>query len=151
MAEEANETQEETSGGGMGKKLMLAGIGVGLLGAGVFAGMTFLGGEAPAEGEEVAEEGRGRIGNGLRAGGRERHADPVGDEQGHLRQERLHRRALAEVDPEAAAPEEVGVVGPLQGGKDLFGQLGHASGSQRSRAAQRGSSIWHWAARMMER
>jgi len=56
MAEEANETPEETSGGGMGKKLMLAGIGVALLGAGLFAGMTFLGDEAPAEGEEVAEE-----------------------------------------------------------------------------------------------
>ncbi len=56
MAEEANETQEAPESGGIGKKLMLAGIGLALLGAGVFAGMTFLGGEAPAEGEEVAEE-----------------------------------------------------------------------------------------------
>jgi len=56
MAEEANETQEAASGGGMMKKLMLVGVGLALLGAGVFAGMTFLGGETPAEGEVVAEE-----------------------------------------------------------------------------------------------
>ena len=54
MAEEANETQEVASGGMM-KKLVLVGVGVLLLGVGVFAGMTFLGGEPPAEGEETAE------------------------------------------------------------------------------------------------
>jgi len=55
MAEEANETQEAPSGGMM-KKLMLVGAGLALLGAGVFAGMTFLGGDEPAETEEVAED-----------------------------------------------------------------------------------------------
>ena len=57
MADEANETQEAPeAGGGMMKKLILVGVGLALLGAGVFAGMTFLGEDAPAEGEEVAEE-----------------------------------------------------------------------------------------------
>lgn len=56
MADEANETQEAASGGGMMKTLILAGVGVLLLGVGVFAGMTLLGGEQPAEDEAVAEE-----------------------------------------------------------------------------------------------
>jgi len=58
MADEANETEEAAeSGGGMMKKLMMVGIGLALLGAGVFAGMTFLGGdEAPADGEVAAAE-----------------------------------------------------------------------------------------------
>lgn len=62
MAEEANETGNaegaaNAKGGGMMKMLI---IGVGaliLLSAGVFAGMTFLGGDEPADGEEVVEEG----------------------------------------------------------------------------------------------
>ncbi len=56
MADEANETQEAASGGGMMKKLVLVGAGALLLGVGVFAGMTFLGGEPPAEAEAAAEE-----------------------------------------------------------------------------------------------
>ena len=56
MAEEANETQEAAAGGGMMKKLMFVGIGLALLGAGLFAGMTFLGGESPADGDAVEEE-----------------------------------------------------------------------------------------------
>ena len=52
MAEEETHT-EETSGGGM-KKLMLAGIGVVLLGIGAIAALTFMKDE-PAEGEEQAE------------------------------------------------------------------------------------------------
>ncbi|MGB5257950.1 MAG: flagellar basal body-associated FliL family protein, partial [Woeseiaceae bacterium] len=55
MAEEEKDTGSAAeSGGGMMKKLMLAGIGVALLGAGVFGGMTFFGGEAPAEDVEAA-------------------------------------------------------------------------------------------------
>ena len=53
MSEE--ETQAENASGGGMKKLMLAGIGVVLLGVGAFAGLTFLKDE-PAEGEEQAEE-----------------------------------------------------------------------------------------------
>ncbi len=56
MADEANETQEAASGGGMMKKLVLVGVGALLLGVGVFAGMTFLGDKAPPEDEAVAEE-----------------------------------------------------------------------------------------------
>ena len=57
MAEEDKDTEAAAeSGGGLMKKLMLAGIGVALLGAGVFGGMTFFGGDAPAEGAEAAEE-----------------------------------------------------------------------------------------------
>jgi len=58
MAEEAHETEsaEAPAGGGMMKKLMMIGGALALVGGGVFAGMTFLGGDAPAEGEEVAEE-----------------------------------------------------------------------------------------------
>ena len=58
MADEANEAQDAPEGGGMMKKLMLVGVGVALLGAGVFAGMTFLGDKAPAEDEAVAEEAK---------------------------------------------------------------------------------------------
>lgn len=57
MAEEDNDTEVATeSGGGMMKKLVFVGIGLALVGAGVVAGMTFLGGDAPAEDEEVVEE-----------------------------------------------------------------------------------------------
>jgi len=57
MAEEDNDTEAAAeSGGGLMKKLMLAGAGLALLGAGVFGGMTFFGGDAPAEDAEVAEE-----------------------------------------------------------------------------------------------
>ena len=56
MADEASEQEvEEAQGGGMMKKLMLGVAGLVLLGAGVFAGMTFLGDEEAAE-TEVAEE-----------------------------------------------------------------------------------------------
>ncbi len=56
MADEANETEVAAeSGGGMMKKLMLGGIALLLVGAGVFAGMTFLGDEEPAEDEAAAE------------------------------------------------------------------------------------------------
>jgi len=56
MAEEDKDAQAAEAGGGMMKKLMFAGIGLGLLGAGVFGGMTFFGGEAPADSAEVADE-----------------------------------------------------------------------------------------------
>lgn len=56
MAEEENPTEDAAQSGGIVKKLMFAGIGLVLVGAGVFAGMTFLGGDAPAEDGEVAEE-----------------------------------------------------------------------------------------------
>ena len=56
MAEEENQTEDAAQSGGIVKKLMFAGIGLALVGAGVFAGMTFLGGDAPAEDAEVAEE-----------------------------------------------------------------------------------------------
>lgn len=57
MAEEDKDTEAAAeSGGGLMKKLVLAGIGVALLGAGVFGGMMFFGGDAPAEGAEAAEE-----------------------------------------------------------------------------------------------
>jgi len=56
MAEEESATEDAAqSGGGMMKKLIFAGIGLVLVGAGIFAGLTFLGGDEPAEGEEVAE------------------------------------------------------------------------------------------------
>ncbi|MGB5626786.1 MAG: flagellar basal body-associated FliL family protein [Woeseiaceae bacterium] len=57
MAEEDNDTEvAASSGGGMMKKLMFAGIGLALLAAGVFGGMTFFGGEAPPEGDAAVEE-----------------------------------------------------------------------------------------------
>jgi len=58
MADEANEIeQEEAKGGGMMKMVMLGVIGLVLLGAGVIAGMTFMGGEEPEE-VELAEEAK---------------------------------------------------------------------------------------------
>jgi len=62
MADEAseNETAEAAApaGGGMMKKLMMLGGALALLGAGVFGGMTFFGGDKAAGGaaEDVAEE-----------------------------------------------------------------------------------------------
>lgn len=59
MAEEETIEQEleEAKGGGMMKTVMLGVAGLVLLGGGLFAGKTFMGGEAPAEAEtEVAEE-----------------------------------------------------------------------------------------------
>ena len=56
MAEEDTSTEAAASGGGMMQKLMFAGIGLVLVGAGVVGGMTFFGGEAPAEGDAAAEE-----------------------------------------------------------------------------------------------
>ncbi|MGI9248392.1 MAG: flagellar basal body-associated FliL family protein [Woeseiaceae bacterium] len=56
MAEEENATENAEKSGGMMKKLMFAGIGLALVGAGVVGGMTFFGGDAPAEGEELVEE-----------------------------------------------------------------------------------------------
>lgn len=56
MAEEENQTEGAAESGGMKKMLILGGIGLVLVGAGVFAGMTFLGGDEPAEDSAVAEE-----------------------------------------------------------------------------------------------
>lgn len=63
MAEEATETEnaEDTEGteapkGGMMKKLMLGVGALALAGGGVFAGMTFFGGDEPAVEEVIAEE-----------------------------------------------------------------------------------------------
>jgi flagellar FliL protein len=58
MADEANEEQTvpEEAGGGMMKKLILAGVGLALVGAGVVGGMTFLGGDESVAEEEVAED-----------------------------------------------------------------------------------------------
>jgi flagellar FliL protein len=57
MAEEDKDTASPAeSGGGLTKKLMFAGIGLALLGAGVFGGMTFFGGDAPAEDAAAGEE-----------------------------------------------------------------------------------------------
>lgn len=56
MAEAENVTEDVAeSGGGMMKKLVFGGIGLVLVAAGVFAGMTILGGDEPVEGEEAAE------------------------------------------------------------------------------------------------
>jgi flagellar FliL protein len=56
MADEENATEDAAqSGGGMMKKLIFAGIGLLLVGGGIFAGMMFMGGDEPAEDEEVAE------------------------------------------------------------------------------------------------
>ncbi|MCH9695717.1 MAG: flagellar basal body-associated FliL family protein [Gammaproteobacteria bacterium] len=56
MAEEATETDtaEAAAGGGMKKMIMIGGA-LALIGGGVFAGMTFMGGDEPQEGDEVAE------------------------------------------------------------------------------------------------
>ncbi len=57
MAEEEKDTETVAEpGGGLMKKLMLAGAGLALLGAGVFGGMMFFGEEAPAEDAEAAEQ-----------------------------------------------------------------------------------------------
>ena len=57
MAEEAIELEAAAAaGGGMMKKLVYAGIGLALLGAGVVGGMLFFGGDTPAEGEEAVAE-----------------------------------------------------------------------------------------------
>jgi len=54
MAEENKDTETAAEpGGGLGKKLLLVGTGLALLGAGVFGGMTFFGSDAPGE-EELA-------------------------------------------------------------------------------------------------
>ena len=56
MAEETIEQElEEATGGGMMKKILLGVAGLVLLGAGLFAGKTFMGGEPPAD-ETAAEE-----------------------------------------------------------------------------------------------
>ena len=57
MAEEdtATETAEEQKGGKT-KMIIVGVVGLVLLGGGVFAGMTLLGGDEPADGEAVAEE-----------------------------------------------------------------------------------------------
>jgi flagellar FliL protein len=57
MADEANDTENVAEeGGGMMKKLIFAGIGLVLLGAGVFGGMMFMGGDDAAEAEAIAAE-----------------------------------------------------------------------------------------------
>lgn len=57
MAEEEKDTETAAEpSGGLMKKLMFVGIGAALLGAGVFGGMTFFGGDAPAEDAEVVED-----------------------------------------------------------------------------------------------
>lgn len=57
MAEEDKDTEAAAeSGGGLMKKLMFVGIGLALVGAGVFGGMTFFGGDAPAEDAEEAAD-----------------------------------------------------------------------------------------------
>ena len=57
MAEEEKDAEAPAeSGGGLMKKLMFAGIAVALVGAGVFGGITFFGGDAPAEEAEAVEE-----------------------------------------------------------------------------------------------
>ena len=59
MAEETIEQgPEEAKGGGMMKMIMLGVAGLVLLGGGLFAGKTFMGGEPPAD-AEVAEEEAG--------------------------------------------------------------------------------------------
>jgi len=57
MAEEDKDTETTAEPrGGLMKKLMFAGIGIALLGAGVVGGMTFFGGDKAADGADVAEE-----------------------------------------------------------------------------------------------
>lgn len=57
MAEEENQTEDAGEAkGGMMKMLIMGFVALALIGGGVFAGMTFFGGEEPAAGEEVAEE-----------------------------------------------------------------------------------------------
>lgn len=54
MAEEAIELDAAAASGGMMKKLIYAGVGAALLGAGIFGGMFFFGADEPASSEEVA-------------------------------------------------------------------------------------------------
>ncbi len=56
MAENETETEEEAKGGGMVKKLAIAGVGLVLVALGVAVGPMFLGGDEPAEGEEGEAE-----------------------------------------------------------------------------------------------
>lgn len=57
MAEEASETETaEAAKGGMMKKLIMGVAALALVGGGVFAGMTFLGGDEPAADEALAED-----------------------------------------------------------------------------------------------
>lgn len=57
MAEDVIEnTAPAEPSGGMMKKLLFAGIGLVVIGAAVFAGMTLLGGDTPAEDEALVEE-----------------------------------------------------------------------------------------------
>lgn len=58
MAEEVTETEGEAApaSGGMMKKLIMGVVALALVGGGVFAGMTFLGGDETVEGEEIAAE-----------------------------------------------------------------------------------------------
>lgn len=53
MAEEAMELDAAAASGGLMKKLIYAGMGAALLGAGIFGGMVFFGGDEPAAGEEA--------------------------------------------------------------------------------------------------
>jgi len=58
MAEEENATEAPAeAGGGMKKMLVFGGIGLVVVGAAVFAGITLLGGDEPADDELIAEEG----------------------------------------------------------------------------------------------
>ena len=56
MAEEAIELDAAAQSGGMMKKLVYAGVGAALLGAGVFGGMVLVGDDPPAAGEEEVAE-----------------------------------------------------------------------------------------------
>lgn len=57
MAEETEQNEEAAAeaGGGMMKKLIVVVGALALLGGGAFAGMKFMSGDEPADGEEVAE------------------------------------------------------------------------------------------------
>lgn len=59
MAEETEQAEDGAeaaeAGGGMMKKIVLIVGALALLGGGVFAGMTFMGGDEPVDGEELAE------------------------------------------------------------------------------------------------
>ena len=57
MAEEDNEVENAPEQkGGMLKMIILGVVGLALLGGGMFAGMTLMSNDEPAEGEDVAEE-----------------------------------------------------------------------------------------------
>ena len=56
MAEEDTATENAAEQkGGMMKMIIFGVVGLALLGGGMFAGMTFMGGDEPAEGEAAAE------------------------------------------------------------------------------------------------